>query len=68
MATAATTILSIPPEVFHNNLFMYLDDIDVYHLGIAGSTEGFERLKDISEDYVQLGKLAFYNITVCKTL
>ena len=45
-------ILDLPPEIFHHEIFQYIDDFDVYNFGNAGS----KRLKQICEDYVQLGK------------
>ena len=50
--TVATTILNLPSELFHNGIFPYIDYLDVYNLGLAGS----QKLKEISEAYVQLGK------------
>ena len=52
-ATVSTPrIQDLPPEILQNNVFKHLDGLDIYNLGNAGST----KLKDISEDYVQLGK------------
>ena len=52
IVTSATSILDLPIEVFHNVIFAYLEDIDIYNLGRAGS----KQLEDISTAYVQLGK------------
>ena len=50
---AHTSILDLPTEIIQSFIFKYLADIDVYRLGRSGNT----RLKEISEDYVQIGKL-----------
>ena len=47
-----TSILDLPIEIFHNVIFRYLEHIDVYNLGRAGS----KQLEEISTSYVQLGK------------
>ena len=46
------SILDLPNEIFLTEIFKHLDDIDIYHLGETGN----QRLKEISEAYVQLGK------------
>ncbi len=52
--TTLTTasILDLPIEIFHNVIFRYLEHIDVYNLGRAGS----KQLEEISTAYVELGK------------
>ena len=45
-------IMDMPAEVLQTHIFRYLDDIDIYNLGMAGN----QSLKEISTDYVQLGK------------
>ena len=49
---AAPTILDLPTEVFQNCIFKYLPDIDVYNLRKTGNL----RMKQISEDHIELGK------------
>ena len=49
---AMSTFLDLPTEIIQKYVFKYLADIDIYNLGNTGNI----RLKQISEDYVQLGK------------
>ena len=52
-ATAvATGILDLPAEIFHNLIFKYLGAFDIHSLGKSGS----HRLKEISENYLELRK------------
>ena len=46
------TLLDLPSEIILKYVFKYLADIDVYNLRSTGSI----RLKELSEDYVKLGK------------
>ena len=53
-AMSTTSILDLPTEIIQTFIFKYLDDIDIYNLGEAGS----KRLKEISQGTIaQLGKL-----------
>ena len=49
---ANTNIIDLPTEIIQSFIFKYLADVDVYNLGRTGNS----RLKEISEDYVQIGK------------
>ena len=51
--TAGTCILDLPSEFFHNGIFKHLDCLDIYNLGLSGN----QRLREISEAYVELGKI-----------
>lgn len=48
----STSLAELPVEIFHNGIFRYIDDIDIFNLGKTGS----QRLKEIAEDFVQIGK------------
>ena len=43
------SISDLPNEVLQMHIFRYLDDVDIYNLGLAGNT----RLKEISHDHVK---------------
>ena len=47
------TILDLPIEIFHNHIFQYLDDKDVYNFGETHDA----KLKKVADNYVLLGKL-----------
>ena len=51
-AVSPWTIFDLPSEVLQTHIFRYLTDMDIYNLGMIGNN----RSKEISEDYVQLGK------------
>ena len=46
------TIDDLPTEIIQDYLFKYLHDTDIYNLSQTGSA----RLKDVSENFIQLGK------------
>ena len=47
-----TTLDELPTEILHDYLFQYLHDTDIYNLSQTGSS----RLKEVSENFIQLGK------------
>ena len=51
-----TSFLDLPNEIIQDFIFKYLDDVDIYRLGTTGST----RLKEICENFVQIGKLKLF--------
>ena len=46
------TIDDLPTEIIQDYLFKYLHDTDIYNLSQTGSM----RLKEVSENFIQLGK------------
>ena len=47
----AGALFALPSEVLQTHIFRYLSDIDIYNLGMMGN----KRLREVAEDYVQLG-------------
>ena len=41
----------LPTEIIQDYVFKYLGDTDIYHLSQTGS----QRLKELSESFIQLG-------------
>lgn len=52
MMEKETTIDDLPTEILQDYLFKYLHDTDIYNLSQTGSS----RLKEVSENFIQLGK------------
>ena len=46
------TIEDLPAEIIQDYLFQYLDDTDIYNISQTGSL----RLKEVSENFIQLGE------------
>ena len=46
------TIEDLPAEIIQDYLFQYLHDTDIYNLSQTGSL----RLKEVSENFIQLGE------------
>ena len=46
------TIEDLPAEIIQDYLFQYLDDTDIYNISQSGSL----RLKEVSENFIQLGE------------
>ena len=54
-----TTIEDLPAEIIQDYLFKYLHDTDIYNLSQTGSL----RLKEVSENFIQLGKYPYYSFS-----
>ena len=51
------TIEDLPAEIIQDYLFQYLDDTDIYNISQTGSL----RLKEVSENFIQLGEYLNYS-------
>lgn len=51
---SATSVLDLPTEIFHSEIFKYLKDADIFSFGMAGS----RTLNEISEDYLKISKVS----------
>ena len=51
------TIEDLPAEIIQDYLFQYLDDTDIYNISQTGSL----RLKEVSENFIQLGKYPYHS-------
>ena len=52
LETMDKTIEDLPAEIIQDYLFQYLDDTDIYNISQTGSL----RLKEVSENFIQLGE------------
>ena len=52
------TIEDLPTEIIQDKLFQYLHDTDIYNLSQTGSL----RLKEVSENFIQLGEYFLFLI------
>ena len=53
------TIEDLPAEILQDYLFQYLHDTDIYNLSQTGSL----RLKEISENFIQLGEYPYHSFS-----